>query len=70
MSVSRPKALVYRGPATSEGLPEAVAHLLESSPRQFEVRYAGPGEDIDITAETLRAVDLYAQPGGPGMILV
>lgn len=66
MAVSRPQALVYRGPATSEGLPEAVAHLLESSPQRFEVRYVGPGEDIDVTSETLKGVDVYAQPGGPG----
>lgn len=66
--MSRPRALVYRGPATSEGLPEAVAQLLESSPRHFEVQYAGPNEAVDISAEALRAVDLYAQPGGDGMI--
>ncbi|GIZ36950.1 hypothetical protein CKM354_000041500 [Cercospora kikuchii] len=62
--MSRPRALVYRGPATSEGLPEAVAQLLESSPRHFEVQYAGPNEAVDISAGALRAVDLYAQPGG------
>ncbi|SMR60846.1 unnamed protein product [Zymoseptoria tritici ST99CH_1A5] len=61
----RPQAIVYRGPAASEGLPESVAYLLQSSPRNFEVRYAGPNEDLSISAETLRDVSLYAQPGGP-----
>ncbi|ODA81370.1 hypothetical protein RJ55_04335 [Drechmeria coniospora] len=63
----RPRALVYRGSSTSRGLPEAVAQLLESSPRNFEVRFAGPDEAVDVTAESLSAVELYAQPGGPDL---
>lgn len=65
---NRPRALVYRGPATTKGLPEAVAQLLESSPRNFDVAYAGPDEAVHISAESLSAVELYAQPGGPGML--
>ncbi|EXU96775.1 biotin-protein ligase domain protein [Metarhizium robertsii] len=49
----RPRALVYRGPASSHGLPEAVARLLESSPRRFEVQYAGPSEAVQVSHETL-----------------
>jgi hypothetical protein len=60
------RAIVYRGPASGEGLSEAVAQLLESSPRKFKVQFAGPGEAIDVSAESLKTVDLYAQPGGPG----
>jgi hypothetical protein len=65
--MSRPRALVYRGPCTSDGLPEAVAKLLESSPQSFDVQYAGPGEAINVSSQSLSQVDLYAQPGGPGM---
>ncbi|KID85300.1 biotin protein ligase [Metarhizium guizhouense ARSEF 977] len=63
----RPRALVYRGPASSHGLPEAVARLLESCPRRFEVQYAGPSEAVQVSHETLSEVDLYAQPGGPDL---
>lgn len=62
----RPRALVYRGPAGDADLSKAVAQLLESSPQNFEVQYAGPKETVDITRESLSSVDLYAQPGGPG----
>lgn len=62
----RPRALVYRGPAGDGDLSKAVAQLLESSPQNFEVQYAGPKETVDITRESLSSVDLYAQPGGPG----
>lgn len=63
----RPRALVYRGPAGDGDLSKAVAQLLESSPQNFEVQYAGPKETVDITRETLSSVDLYAQPGGPDL---
>lgn len=62
----RPKALVYRGPAACNGCPEAVAALLQSSPSNFEVDYAGPNEKIDINEASLQHVQLYAQPGGGG----
>ncbi|TWU74015.1 hypothetical protein ED733_000780 [Metarhizium rileyi] len=65
--MSRPRALVYRGPASGEGLAEAVANLLESSPRNFEVQYAGPREAINVSHESLSKVQLYAQPGGPDL---
>lgn len=66
----RPRALVYRGPAGHGDLSEAVAQLLESSPRRFEVQYAGPKEAVDVTRESLASVELYAQPGGPGMYIL
>ncbi|KAI1038205.1 hypothetical protein LB503_012122 [Fusarium chuoi] len=44
---ARPKAVVYRGPASSEGCPEGVRDLLVSSPSNFEVVFAGPNEPID-----------------------
>ena len=62
--ITPPKALVYRGPASCEGCPEAVAELLESSPLKFQVSFAGPTEDIDIDEHTLKGVQVYAHPGG------
>ncbi|KAG5999990.1 hypothetical protein E4U21_006050 [Claviceps maximensis] len=66
-SARRPRAMVYRGPAGHGDLSKAVAQLLESSPRHFEVHYAGPKEAVDVTRESLASVDLYAQPGGPDL---
>ncbi|MEV6813217.1 BPL-N domain-containing protein [Micromonospora sp. NPDC051296] len=57
-------ALVYRGPATLPGCPEAVAALLKSSRWGFDVRYVGPDEDLPLTAQALARAALYAQPGG------
>lgn len=65
-NVMQPKALVYRGPATCDGCPEAVAHLLRTSPSNFSVDYVGPKEKIKLTAEVLSKVAVYAQPGGGG----
>lgn len=61
---SHPKALIYRGPATCDGCPESIASRLESSTSHFEVKFAGPNEEVDITAESLKDVQLYVQPGG------
>ncbi|KAJ4005554.1 hypothetical protein NW752_002387 [Fusarium irregulare] len=62
---TRPKAVVYRGPASSPGCPEAIGALLESSPSHFKVIYAGPKEAVDVTDETLRDATIYAHGGGP-----
>ena len=63
------KALVYRGPASCEGCPEAVAKLLESTPSaQITVSYVGPNEKLKLTKDVLSKVDIYAQPGGGGEI--
>lgn len=63
-----PVALVYRGPASCPGCPEAVASLIRRSPRGFSVRFVGPTETLKLTAENLRGVALYAQPGGNGTV--
>lgn len=61
----RPLALVYRGPASEPaGCAEAVAELLESSRYGFDVRHVGPREALPLTADTLAAAAVYAQPGG------
>lgn len=60
---ARPVAVVYRGPAACDGCPEAVASLLEDR-GDFTVEYIGPGEERKVTAEDLRTVLLYVQPGG------
>jgi hypothetical protein len=57
-------ALVYRGPASLPGCPEAVAALLASGPWDLDVRYVGPEEDLPLSAESLSRAVLYAQPGG------
>ncbi|GAA1957760.1 BPL-N domain-containing protein [Amycolatopsis minnesotensis] len=62
-----PVAVVYRGPATNRDCAESVAKLLRESSWSFEVRFAGPREPIEVTAETLRGAALYAQPGGGGL---
>ena len=62
----QPRALVYRGPAACQGCPEAVKRLLETSPSKFQVSYAGPNENVQMSAEALNKVDVYAQPGGGG----
>ncbi|EFZ03105.1 biotin protein ligase [Metarhizium robertsii ARSEF 23] len=54
------RALVYRGPAVCQNCPGALAQLLESSPQKVAVTYAGPGEKVKVTAESLRNVDVFA----------
>ena len=57
-------ALVYRGPASSPGCPEAVAALLRASRWCFDVRYVGPGEEVPVSTLALTGAAVYAQPGG------
>ncbi|MEV4516649.1 BPL-N domain-containing protein [Dactylosporangium sp. NPDC049525] len=57
-------ALVYRGPASSPGCPEAVAALLRSSRWGFDVRYVGPDEAVPVSTLALTGAAVYAQPGG------
>jgi glutamine amidotransferase-like uncharacterized protein len=59
-----PVALVYRGPASLPGCPEAVAAMLSASRCGFDVRYVGPNERLQLSIETLARAVLYAQPGG------
>lgn len=60
----RPLALVYRGPASSPGIPEATADLLSASPLHFRTVYCGPRERATLSRRTLAGAALYAQPGG------
>ncbi|MGW2183548.1 BPL-N domain-containing protein [Streptomyces sp. NPDC001732] len=60
----RPLALVYRGPASLPGCPEAVAALLASGPWDLDVRFTGPHEALQLSADSLSHALLYAQPGG------
>jgi glutamine amidotransferase-like uncharacterized protein len=61
--VSR-RALVYRGPASDEDCPAALADLLRSSAWGFEVAYVGPHSELELSPATLAGAALYAQPGG------
>jgi glutamine amidotransferase-like uncharacterized protein len=63
-SADRPTALVYRGPASSPGCPEAVARLLESAPNPLRAVYVGPDEEVPLSRETLAGAVIYAQPAG------
>lgn len=63
--MSRPLALVYRGPASRPaGCAEAVARLLDGSPFDLDVRFTGPREELPLTADVLAVATVYAQPGG------
>lgn len=57
-------ALVYRGPASTDGCPEAVAAALTRSRWDLDVRFVGPREDLPLGPEVLGRAVLYAQPGG------
>ncbi|MBO0777671.1 MAG: hypothetical protein J2P37_02480 [Ktedonobacteraceae bacterium] len=63
---ARPLALVYRGPGGCKGCSEATAALLQSSKWNFEVKFVGPKEPLELSAATLKSAVLYAQPGGKG----
>jgi glutamine amidotransferase-like uncharacterized protein len=62
--VSKPLAVVYRGPASLPGCPEAVAELLSASAYGWRVEFIGPRESRRLTHASLAAATLYAQPGG------
>jgi hypothetical protein len=65
----RPLAIIYRGVDACRGCPESVGELLTSSPFNFDVKYAGPDEDMDLSDELLSKAKVYAYPGGPGEFL-
>jgi glutamine amidotransferase-like uncharacterized protein len=58
------KALVYRGPASLPGCPEAVAELLRQSRWGFDVEFVGPKEHNRLKRSSLESAAVYAQPGG------
>lgn len=60
-------ALVYRGPASTPGCPEAVAAALRRSRWDLDVRFVGPREDLPLEPGVLAGARLYAQPGGGGL---
>ncbi|WP_347057294.1 BPL-N domain-containing protein [Blastococcus sp. HT6-30] len=57
-------ALVYRGPASVPGCPEAVAAALARSRWDLDVRFVGPKEQLPLEPDVLARARLYAQPGG------
>jgi glutamine amidotransferase-like uncharacterized protein len=57
-------ALVYRGPASEPGCPEAVADLLRRSRWDLDVHYVGPRESVPLSLEALSRSVVYCQPGG------
>ena len=60
-----PLALVYRGPAARPlACSDAVAALLRSSSRGFDVRFVGRDGEVPLNAKTLAGALIYAQPGG------
>jgi len=66
---NRPRAMIYRGKATREGCPESVETLLKQAYPTIDVVFAGPDEATHINSETLGQVEIFVQPGGPGMLV-
>jgi glutamine amidotransferase-like uncharacterized protein len=61
----RPLALVYRGPASSPGIPEDTAAFLRTCSQRFRTAFCGPGRrDLPISTGTLAAASVFVQPGG------
>jgi hypothetical protein len=63
------RAMIYRGKNSCDQCPESIAELFKCTFPKVNITYAGPDEDVQINADTLSQVDVYAQPGGPGMCL-
>ena len=60
-----PLALVYRGPASSPGIPEDTATFLRTCSQRFRVAFCGPDHhDLPVDHVTLARASLYVQPGG------
>jgi hypothetical protein len=62
-------AMIYRGPSACEDCPETVGRLLRGMYPNIHVIYAGPHEDTQINATTLKNVQVFAQGGGDGKLL-
>lgn len=58
----RAVALVYRGPASLPGCPEAVGAVLRAA--GLRPQFVGPRERLQPDAATLAGAAVYAQPGG------
>jgi len=64
-SAASPLALVYRGPASSPGIPDDTATFLATCPQRFRVAFCGPGRhDLPVESSTLAKAALFVQPGG------
>jgi hypothetical protein len=62
---TRPLALVYRGRASSPGIPADTARFLRTCSQSFRVEFCGPNHgDLPVNAATLARASLYVQPGG------
>lgn len=59
--------MIYRGKNACKGCPESIEDLLEVAYPDANVTYAGPNEEVQINADTLSGVDVFAYGGGPGM---
>jgi len=58
-------ALVYRGPASSPGIPADTATFLRTCSQRFRVAFCGPRSgDLPVNSATLARASLYVQPGG------
>ncbi len=58
-------ALVYRGPASSPGIPADTARFLRTCSQRFRIEFCGPNRgDPPVDAATLSRASLYVQPGG------
>lgn len=55
-------AIVYRGPASLPGCPEAIADVLAEVGVPY--RFVGPAEPLGLSRDTLASASLYVQPGG------
>lgn len=60
-------ALIYRGPASTPGCPEAAQALLVASDPQLRIRFVGPREATALSPAVLAQACLYVQPGGPSL---
>lgn len=62
-------AMIYRVADGCEGCSESIQALLESAYPVIHITFAGPDEAVKINAESLRDMDMFLQPGGPGEYL-
>ncbi|WP_260325746.1 BPL-N domain-containing protein [Rhodococcus aetherivorans] len=60
----RAVALVYRGPASVPGCPEAVAALIDTGPVALRAVFCGPQEKVPLSSGALAEAAVFAQPGG------
>jgi hypothetical protein len=61
-------AIIYRGPSACDDCSESVGRLLKNSPYYFNITYAGPNKEFDLSPELLSQADVSAYPSEPGRI--